>query len=133
MAWGEPIPFGSYYPDMPRKAASPRAAATHDWYLQEWMRSLHVTQAGLGKLTGWSKATVNDIYHGKTSYYRDIVNEIAKALHLQPYELFMPPDLAHAIRQQQAASLTIVRAAHLDEPNDNLTPTPKPTPVKKFG
>ena len=72
------------------------------------MRSKRMTQAALGKATGWSKATVNDIYHGKTSYYRDILNEAAKALQVEPYELLMPPELANALRQQESASLTIV-------------------------
>src|SRR3546814_16176968 len=56
----------SYNPDMARKRENVTVVGP-DWFLVDWMRSLHVTQAKLGRETGWSKATVNDIFHGKTS------------------------------------------------------------------
>src|SRR3546814_3422518 len=80
----------SYNPDMARKRENVTVVGP-DWFLVDWMRSLHVTQAKLGRETGWSKATVNDIFHGKTSYYRQIVNEAARALNIAPWELLMHP------------------------------------------
>src|SRR3546814_14547695 len=59
----------SYNPDMARKRENVTVVGP-DWFLVDWMRSLHVTQAKLGRETGWSKATVQDICHGKPSYYR---------------------------------------------------------------
>lgn len=67
------------------------------------MRSLHVNQAELGKRTGWSKATVSDIYHGRTNYYREIVNLVASALHVHAWELLMHPDEANRIKRWRAA------------------------------
>jgi hypothetical protein len=46
---------------------------------------------------------MNDIYHGKTSYYRQILNEAARALNVQPFELLMPPEEAHHVRRLRAA------------------------------
>lgn len=91
---------------MARKQA-PSTSIGPDWFLVDWMRSLKVSQATLGRETGWSKATVNDIYHGKTSYYRQIVNEAARALHIQPHELLMHPDEAMAIRRMRESALQI--------------------------
>lgn len=88
---------------MPKKSSSGRTSGP-DWFLPEWMASLRVTQADLCRATGWSKATANDIYHGKTEYYRAIVNQLADALHVQPWELLMSPEDAHHIRRLRAAA-----------------------------
>jgi len=79
-----------------------------DWFLQSWMTTLGVTQAKLSRETGWSKATTNDIYHGRTAYYRQIVNEAAQALRISPYELLMHPEEAMAIRRMRESALRIV-------------------------
>ena len=99
---------------MPRKTLS-LSPEKFDWYLQDWMRSLGVTQAELGRKTGWPKATVSDIYHGKTHYYRDILNQAAKALELKPYELLLPVHEANEIRSfQQAVRLVAERKTSTD-------------------
>lgn len=92
----------SYHPDMAKKSPAPQAVDP-DWYLQQWMKTLGINQAELGRRTGWSKATVSDIYHGRTNYYRDIVNQIASALHLRAWELLMPPEEANRIKRWRAA------------------------------
>lgn len=94
---------------MPRKATKrtklhPEAP---DWYLQEWMRTLGVNQTVLAEACGWNTSTMNGIYHGRTSYYRDILNLIASKLNIQPFELLMPPDRAMAFRRFQEAALTL--------------------------
>lgn len=90
-----------------------------DWYLVEWMQSKRMTQTALSNLTGWSKATTNDIYHGKTAYYREILNKAAAALQIAPWELLMPPDQANAIKRMHAGALQIAadrKATFLSEP-----------------
>lgn len=99
------MPF-SYYPNMARKAVT-KTDFEPDWYLVEWMRSKHMTQAALSKATGWSKATTNDIYHGKTAYYREILNKAAAALQVSAWELLMPPEQANAIKKLRAGALEI--------------------------
>jgi hypothetical protein len=82
---------------MPRKATPARSIGP-DWFLAEWMQAKNIrTQAELGQLTGWGKARCHEVYHGKTEYYRVIVNEVARALELEPWMLFMPPADAYAV------------------------------------
>jgi transcriptional regulator with XRE-family HTH domain len=90
-------------PNMPRKAPNPAAPPSNDWFLKDWMKTLRVSQAKLAKLCDWSPAKMNDIYHGRTSYYRQILNEVATALHLQPWELLMHPADAMVVRQMTRA------------------------------
>lgn len=109
----------SYGSNMPRKLPPKLQDTGPDWYLVEWMRATGTTQAKLGKVTGWSKSTVNDIYHGKTHYYRDIVNECARALNIHPFELLMTPEHANAIRAQQKASFTVVESVRSLDPEED--------------
>lgn len=116
----------SYHPNMPRKA-SPARTVGPDWFLAEWMDSRRITQADLCRMTGWSKATVNDIYHGRTEYYRAIVNQLANALHMDSWELLMHPAEANAIKSLRESALRIAAETHLPftpaEPeSDRLTP-----------
>lgn len=53
---------------------------------------------------------MHGIYHGRTAYYRELVNLIAAKLNIQPYELLMPPAMAMALRRQREDSLRIVEA-----------------------
>lgn len=97
----------SYPSPMPRKATPARTARGQfggpDWFLADWMDSKQITQADLCRSTGWSKATVNDIYHGRTEYYRAIVNQLATALRMDPWELLMTPAEANRIKRWRAA------------------------------
>jgi hypothetical protein len=108
----------SYYAQMPRKSAKSNRVRPEqpDWYLPEWMRTLNVKQAHLARECGWTDSTMHGIYHGRTSYYRDILNLIASKLNVQPYELLMPPELAMAFRQFQASAQQITTLVHDNEP-----------------
>lgn len=87
---------------MAKKGSPPRSIGP-DWFLTDWMKATKTTQAELARLCGWSKATANDIVHGKTEYYRLRVNEVSAALQLQPWELLMHPDEANQIKRLRAA------------------------------
>jgi len=82
-----------------------------DWFLPAWMDHLHVNQASLARMTGWSIATTNDIYHGRTEYYRGIMNTAATALNIHPFELLMHPDDAMAMRQFRHQALRVAEAS----------------------
>ena len=71
----------------------------HDWYLTDWMASLDMTQADLRRETGWPKAKMSELVNGVSRYNRDVVNLLAHAMHLRPYELLLHPDDAFAIRK----------------------------------
>lgn len=64
------------------------------------------------ELTGWSKATMSQLYNGTQDYSPKVVNEAARALNAQPYELLMVPERAMAFRQFLASAETIVTIAH---------------------
>lgn len=98
--------FRSYHPNMARKRGSSITIGPN-WHLAEWMSSKAMSQAELMRRTGWSKATTNDIYNGKTGYYRNILNEAAAALHLEPYELLMHPSEANHLRTLRKTALEI--------------------------
>lgn len=101
----------SYYAKVPKRRTAPRpAAAQPDWYLPEWMRTLNVSQATLARECDWPPNTMHGIYHGRTHYYREIVNLIAAKLKIEPYELLMHPDQAFALRRQREDALRIVQA-----------------------
>jgi transcriptional regulator with XRE-family HTH domain len=93
-----------------------------DWHLKDWLKSLRVSQAELCRRTDYPKAKVSDLVTGKQRYNRDILNDIAAALHLQPYELLMHPGDAMAQRRFRKAAQELVEipvlgvTTDIDEP-----------------
>lgn len=93
-----------------------------DWHLKEWLKSLRVSQAELCRRTDYPKAKVSDLVTGKQRYNRDVLNDIAAALHLQPYELLMHPGDAMAQRRFRKAAQDLVEipvlgvTTEIDEP-----------------
>lgn len=98
---------------MPRKSAKSDGIRPEapDWYLPEWMATLRVTQAKLAKECDWTPSTMHGIYHGRTNYYREIVNLIASKLKIEPFELLMPPERAMAFRRFQQAAVSLAHDA----------------------
>lgn len=92
----------SYYPNM--------AHADEDWSLVEWMEVLNLSQADLSRQTDWPKAKMSDLVTGKQRYNRDILNTLARAMNIRPYELLMHPDDANGIRRLRAQALKIVES-----------------------
>lgn len=86
------------------------------WYLREWMATRGMegrgAQAKMMGLTGWSKATMSQLYNGDQDYSPKILIEASKALDCETYELLMHPDLAMALRRFQRDAQTIVTLAH---------------------
>jgi hypothetical protein len=67
------------------------------------------SQADLVRLTDYPKAKVSDLVTGKQRYNRDILNDVAAALNLYPYELLMPPEEAmHRRRLVEAVEQFVV-------------------------
>jgi len=83
-----------------------------DWYLKQWLKTLMVSQAELSRRTDYPKAKVSDLVTGKQRYNRDVLNDVASALHLHPYELLMHPDDAMAQRRIRLAAEEIVRVPY---------------------
>lgn len=99
-----------YHAKMARKSAKSNGIRPEqpDWFLREWMKTLQVSQTRLAEMCDWKPSTMHGIYHGRTSYYRDILNLIATKLNVEPYELLMPPEQAMAFRRFQESAAEVV-------------------------
>lgn len=92
-----------------------------DWYLNEWLAATKTTQAELGRRTDYPKAKVSDLVNGKQRYNRDILNDVANALNVYPFELLMHPADAMAQRRMKRLAEQMVQipnggtAVDLDE------------------
>lgn len=79
------------------------------WFIKEWMDYLGKNQTFMQKEAGWSKGSASQIYNGKQDYSPKIVDEAARALNAEPWELLMLPERAMAIRRLRATALEIVK------------------------
>ena len=82
-------------------------AIGHDWYLPEWLATVHMRQARLCELTGSDKRKASELVGGKQRYNRDTVNEAAAALNIAPFELLLSPADAMALRRLRDTALAI--------------------------
>lgn len=63
--------------------------------------------------TGWSKATMSQLYNGKQDFNSKILKEAADALGVEPHELLMLPERAMAARRMRQAAAQIVHDAEV--------------------
>lgn len=68
-------------------------------------------QAKMMALTGWSRATMSQLYNGKQDFSPEILRTAAEALQVEPYELLMLPEKAMLLRQAVASARRIVQLA----------------------
>lgn len=101
----------SYHANMARRGVPKRI----NWYLREWMNTLGVNQAEMIRRTSWSKATASQLYNNVQDYSPKIVNEAAKALSVEPFELLMKPERAMALRRFQDQALQVVEASRASD------------------
>lgn len=80
-----------------------------DWYLKEWLAATHTSQADLVRRTDYPKAKISDLANGKQRYNRDILNDIAHALNIHPFELLMHPSDAMAQRRMKKLAEQMVQ------------------------
>lgn len=92
-----------------------------DWYLKDWLATLQVSQAELVRRTDYPKAKVSNLVTGEQRYNRDVVNDVASALHIQPYELLMHPSDAMAQRRFKKAAEDLVQLPHLGSTTDEFS------------
>ena len=79
-----------------------------DWHLQAWMQYRGKRQADLVKELGWAKGRANKFFHSQHPYRREVVNELARWLDIEPWELLMEPARALKIRRLTEAVSEIV-------------------------
>ena len=95
-------------PARPIRYYAGMANPTHDWYLKEWLRTLHKKQADIVRDLDWNKARVSLMIRGEQPYTREAINELATYLNLHPYELLMHPDEAMALRRLRQEAVRVV-------------------------
>lgn len=82
-----------------------------NWFLVEWMDACGISGRGaqtkMMELTGWSKATMSQLYNGEQDYSPKIVNEAAVALNAEPYELLIHPEKAMNLRKLRESAIRI--------------------------
>lgn len=100
--------IGSYIPNMARRGI-PKAPPR--WFLVEWMAACGLSgrgaQAKMMERTGWSKATMSQLFNGTQDYSPAIIEAAATALGVEPFELLLPPDRAMALRDFKRAARVI--------------------------
>ena len=120
-----PADFRVHFPHNRNMARRGVPKGPVNWYLVEWMAACGMSgrgaQAKMMKLTGWSKATMSQLYNGEQDYSPKVVNEAAVALNVQPWELLMPPEKAQAIQQFQKQALQVGKTSQ--EAEDALAAT----------
>jgi hypothetical protein len=78
-----------------------------DWHLQAWMGVRKKRQADLVKELGWAKGRANKFYHSQHPYRREVVNELAAWLDIEPWELLMAPERAAKIKRLMGAAIDV--------------------------
>lgn len=91
------------------------ASPQHDWYFKQWLEHFGKKQAEVVKDLDWNKSKASLMFNDKQRYHRDDVNELADYLHIEPFELLLPPERAMALRQYRASAEQIVTLAHSTE------------------
>lgn len=97
------------------------------WFIKEWLEATNTTQADLVRLTDYPKAKVSDLVNGKQRYNEDIINDIAKALNVYPYELLMHPERAFAARRLAQAVEQFIPIQRGGTAGDELPATTRKT------
>lgn len=93
-----------------------------DWRLQAWMAFRAKRQADMVRDLGWSRRKASEVYNGDQQYKRDLVNELAAWLQLEPYELLLSPEEAIRLRQIREAAGVIAGLPHTAERGRPLKP-----------
>lgn len=82
-----------------------------NWYLRAWMASQKVNQAALVEKTGMNKTAVSLLVNDRQDYSPEIVRDVANALNIAIYELFMHPDDANSLRRLRQDALKVVESS----------------------
>jgi hypothetical protein len=70
------------------------------------------------KATGYRKATMSELSTGKQRYNRDVINAVAAAMDIRPYELLMHPDEAMATRRVRESAVRITAETPAQDVDD---------------
>lgn len=103
---------------MARKRSVPPQELGHRWFLAEWAELKGMSQAVAQRELGWPKSTTSNLFTGEQRYNQNYVEEAARWLGIEPYELLMPPREAEALRAFRMAARQV---AAEDPERDRVT------------
>jgi len=96
--------------------------------------ALHGKKQGhLVTVLGWHKTTAHRVWHGRQPYRRDMVNQVASWLGIEPYELLMPPKVAERLREWRKAAYQMVAADEqsIGSADPAIVELPRPVRTRK--
>lgn len=96
------------------------------WHLAAWMDTLRTSQTDMMDRAGWSKTTASLLYNCRQDLSSKLIKEAAFALNIEPFELFMLPDQAMALRRLRDDAIRIAadkRTIWGQFPADETPPT----------
>lgn len=102
------------------------AAIRTDWYLKDWLRTLRISQSALAERLDWQNSKVSRLVNGTSDWNREHLEQVATALHLQPFELLLHPEDAMSVRRMRDSALVIAADKHRSFRFD-LEPINQPT------
>lgn len=94
-----------------RRVKHSRPKRFTNWFLREWMGTLDVSQAALVEKTGLTKTAISLLYNDRQDYTPAIIQDVAEALNIAPYELLMHPENAMAIRSFRQDAFRVVETS----------------------
>jgi transcriptional regulator with XRE-family HTH domain len=67
-------------------------------------------QAAMMERTGWSKATMSQLYNDKQDLNSEYIRQACVALNIREHELFMHPSAAMALRKFEETAREVAKA-----------------------
>lgn len=92
---------------MPKRASTPPSELSHRWYFPEWVAHRGKIQADAQRELGWSRSTVSGLWNGTQQYTQERVDEVARWLGVEPYEILMRPEQAEQLQNLRESAYAI--------------------------
>jgi transcriptional regulator with XRE-family HTH domain len=105
--WNDPRDAVRYSANM----AHSRPVRYTNWYLKQWIEHVPASQSEIAKEAGIPAGTMSLLVNSRQDYSPEYVRDLAKALNISNYELFMHPSDAMALRNLRKNALQVVRSA----------------------
>ena len=96
---------------MPKRSSKPPSELTHQWHLAAWAALGGKKQADAQRDLGWSRSTASGLWNGTQRYTQERVDEAARWLGIEPYELLMRPEEAIDLRRLRESAFAIAAEA----------------------
>lgn len=107
---------------MPKRSSKPPSELTHQWHLAAWAAREGKRQADAQRDLGWSRSTASGLWNGTQRYTQERVDEAARWLGIEPYELLMRPEEAVELRRLRESAFAIAAGAPMATERGRTSP-----------